>query len=404
MLQNNIGYHMKKILAIALPLTGILRTVRFVPAITLLSLVFLSCNSSEEKEHAFRLKTENFKKEINGKETGLYNLKNGNIYMGVTNYGARIASLEVQDRQGEFRDVVLGFNSIDDYLQAKPYYGATIGRVSNRIDSGRFSLDSVKYELPINNTTNHLHGGAGGFHSRVWDVKSVTDTSVVMSYSSPDGEMGYPGNLKVEVTYALSSNNEVEISYRAETDKATPVMLTNHAFFNLGGEGSGSINNHILEINADRFIVVDSTLIPTGEIAPVEGTVLDFRTPKAVSEGLKMENESIHLKNGKGYDHNWVINSENNPAMSYAGSILDPESGIKMTVSTEESVLLFYGGNFMQGEDVGKEGKPFKHREAFCLETQQYPDAPNHENFPSIILEPDETYQKSSLYKFSVEK
>lgn len=369
-----------------------------------LFLLALGCHSSSEEKEESALKAEDFQQTVNGKETNLFSLMNGNTEMSVTNFGARIVSLRIPDRQGVYADVVLGFESIDNYLNAnEPFHGATIGRVANRIADGKFTLDGTVYTLPINNETNQLHGGEGGFHNVVWEVKAANDTSIVMSYLSEDGEMGYPGNLNVEVTYRLSPANELLISYEAVTDQRTPVMLTNHAFFNLGGESSGSINDHVLEINADRFIVVDSTLIPTGEIAQVEGTVLDFRKPKRVGEDLPKQVENQHLRNGGGYDHNWVLNKDYPGKMSFAGSILEPESGRKMTVYTEEPVLLFYGGNFLDGSDTGKSGKPYQYREAFCLETQHYPDSPNHDHFPSIILAPGEVYQTSSIYAFSVE-
>jgi aldose 1-epimerase len=370
-----------------------------------LFLLAQGCHSSSEEKEESALKAEDFQQTVNGKETNLFSLKNGDIEMSVTNFGARIVSLRIPDRQGEYADVVLGFESIDDYLNAnEPFHGATIGRVANRIADGKFTLDGTEYTLPINNETNQLHGGEGGFHNVVWEVKVANDTSIVMSYLSEDEEMGYPGNLNVEVTYRLSPANELLISYEAVTDKRTPVMLTNHAFFNLGGEGSGTINDHVLEINADRFIVVDSTLIPTGEIAEVNGTVLDFRKPKRVGEDLPKQSENQHLRNGGGYDHNWILDKDYPGKMSFAGSILEPESGRKLTVYTEEPVLLFYGGNFLDGSDTGKAGKPFKYREAFCLETQHYPDSPNHDHFPSIILAPGEVYQTSSIYAFSIAK
>lgn len=366
------------------------------------TLLAQACNTSTDKQPVPKVKADQFEHTINGKETGLYVLNNGDLQMAVTNFGGRIVSLQVPDRKGKYADVVLGFKSIEDYMKAnEPFHGAIIGRVANRIADGKFTLDSTDYNVPINNITNHLHGGEGGFHNVVWDVEAVNDTSIVLSYLSEDGEMGYPGNLNVEVSYQLSQANELLISYQATTDKRTPVMLTNHAFFNLGGESSGTINDHILTIDADRFIVVDSTLIPTGEVARVKGTVLDFRNPKSIGKDLSKEKRNQHLKNGKGYDHNWPLNKEKQGEMSLAGSILEPESGRKLTVYTQEPVLLFYGGNFLDGTDVGKLGKPFKYREAFCLETQHYPDTPNHDNFPSIILEPGEEYRTSSVYRFS---
>ena len=314
-------------------------------------------------------------------------MQNGDVRMAVTNFGGRIVSLCFPDKRGDYADVVLGFKSINDYLNAdEHFHGAIIGRVAKRIADGKFKMDGSEFILPINNKTNHLHGGEKGFHNQVWTVKSVNDTSIVMSYFSKDGEMGYPGNSDVEVSYILSSKNELLIAYKATTDRKTPVMLTNHAFWNLAGEGSGSINDHILEINADSCIKIDSTLIPTGEIQSVEGTVFDFRTPKTVGRDLVIQKENEQLKNGFGYDYNWIINKKINGEMRFPGSILDPESGRKMEVYTEEPVLLFYGGNLLNGKDIGKYGKPFKYREAFCLETQHYPDSPNHENFPSIYL------------------
>lgn len=371
----------------------------------LLFVLVPACRSSSEPDSIFQLSAEDFRRTVNGKETNLFSLKNGAVQMNVTNYGARIVSLRVPDRQGECADVVLGFGSIDEYLAAsEPFHGATIGRVANRMADGKFTLDSVEYSLPVNNVTNQLHGGEGGFHNQVWEVNVANDTSITMSYRSADGEMGYPGNLEVAVTYRLSPANELLISYEATTDRRTPVMLTNHAFFNLGGEGSGSINDHLLEINAERFIVVDSTLIPTGEVASVDGTVLDFRQPKRVGQDLPKQPEDRHLSNGGGYDHNWVLKKDNPGEMGFAGSVLEPESGRKLTVYTEEPVLLFYGGNFLDGTDTGKVGEPFRYREAFCLETQHYPDSPNHDHFPSIILAPGERYQTSSVYAFSVEQ
>lgn len=373
--------------------------------ILVIVLANFSCQPTAKTEIPYSvLKTENFQKTVDGKPTNLYFLVNGDVRMAVTNYGGRIVSLCTPDKDGKYADIVLGFKSIDDYLDANEvFHGATIGRVANRIADGKFTLDSVEYVLPINNKTNQLHGGKDGFHNQVWDVELVNDTSIVLTYFSKDGEMSYPGNLDVEVTYCLTPDNELVISYEAETDKRTPVMLTNHAFWNLGGEGSGTINDHILTINADSCIRIDSTLIPTGEIAPVEGTVFDFREGKPVGQDLAKQGENEQLQNGKGYDYNWPIKKGKSGKMTFAGSITDPKSGREMEVYTEEPVLLFYGGNFLSGKDVGKYGITFKYREAFCLETQHYPDSPNHDNFPSIILEPGEKYQTRSVYKFSIQ-
>ncbi len=349
------------------------------------------------------LKEADFKATVDGKETGLYELKNGDITMAVTNYGGRIVSLLAPDKNGELADVSLGFSSIDGYLNANEvFYGTLVGRVGNRIAKGKFTLKDIEYTLPINNDPNHLHGGPKGFHNQVWDVKSVNETSIVLSYLSKDGEMGYPGNLSVEVTYRLTNENEVQIDYKATTDESTPINLTNHAFFNLKGEANGTINDHLLTINADKFTAVDSTLIPLGENISVEGTPFDFRKAKAIGADLPLQNENEQLKNGLGYDHNFALNKTEAGEMSWAVTVIEPESGRKMEIFTEEPGIQFYGGNFMNGSDTGKYGKTFDFREAFALETQHFPDSPNQPDFPSIILNPGETYSTSSIYRFSV--
>ncbi len=289
------------------------------------------------------LSSEAFVTTMNGKQTGLYVLKNGDICAAITNYGGRIVSLMVPDKNGALGDIVLGFSSIDGYLNAhEVFHGALIGRVGNRIAKGKFTLNGEEYTLPINNPPNHLHGGPDGFHNQVWDVKSVNDTSIVLTYLSKDGEMGYPGNLDVQVTYTVTANNEVKIDYLATTDKSTPVNLTNHAFFNMAGDKYGTINNHILSINADLMTAVDSTLIPFGENVPVEGTPFDFRTAKAIGQDLPMQAENEQLKNGKGYDHNFVLNKPAPGQMTLAATVVEPESGRKMEVFTEEPALQFY--------------------------------------------------------------
>ncbi|MGQ8338836.1 aldose epimerase family protein [Sunxiuqinia sp. A32] len=382
-----------------------MRLIKLFSILLFAGMIQFSCSPKKaETQSCGNLKAEDFQTTVNGKETNLYFLKNGDISAAITNYGGRIVSLCVPDRNGELGDVVLGFSSIDGYLNANEvFHGALIGRVGNRIALGKFTLDSVEYTLPINNDPNHLHGGPGGFHNVVWDVKSVTDNSIVLTYLSVDGEMGYPGNLSVEMTYTLTPENEVKMDYKATTDKATPVNLTNHAFFNLAGEGNGTINNHLLMINADYFTSVDSTLIPLGENTPVEGTPFDFRTAKPIGQDLGMQAENEQLQNGLGYDHNFALNKPEEGGMTLAAAIVDPESGRKMEVLTEEPALQFYGGNFMDGSDIGNSGLAYKYRESFALETQHFPDSPNQSNFPSIILRPGEVYQTSSMYKFSVE-
>jgi aldose 1-epimerase len=367
--------------------------------IVLLSIV--SCEQAKKDE--FVLKTSDFQTEIGGKKTDLYLLKNEQIEVYITNYGGRIVSLLSPDKKGVMGDVVLGFKSIADYLKAKtPFHGCIIGRYGNRIAKGSFELDGTTHQLPINNNENHLHGGPDGFHNQVWDVVAVDENSIAMTYLSKDGEMGYPGNLSVEVTYAINEKNELSIAYKATTDKATPINLTNHAFFNLAGQAKGSINDHLLMINADHFTPVDEGLIPLGETRSVEGGPFDFRRAKTIGRDLNQQASNTHLRRGGGYDHNFVLNKDSQGRMSLAARVVDPKSGRQMDVFTEEPGIQFYGGNFMDGSDVGKYGTKFEYRASFALETQHYPDSPNQANFPNTILRPRETYQTQSIYRFSV--
>jgi aldose 1-epimerase len=379
-----------------------MKHAEFVFVMLMVGLIQLSCAQKKVESRSFgNLKAEDFQKTVKGKQTNLYILKNGDITAAITNYGGRIVGLNTPDKNGNVADVVLGFSSIDGYLKAKEsFHGALIGRVGNRIAKGKFTLDGVEYTLPLNNGANHLHGGPGGFHTAVWDVKTVNDTSIVLNYLSKDGEMGYPGNLNVEVQYLLTSKNELVISYMATTDKNTPVNLTNHAFFNLAGEGNGTINNHVLTINADAYTPIDSIFIPLGENEPVEGTVFDFRAGKAIGADLPKLSQNVQLKNGLGYDHNFVLNKPSADEMTLAATVVEPQSGRKMEVFTREPGLQFYGGNFMKGADKGKSGKAYNYRESFALETQHFPNSPNISSFPSIILKPGEIYRTQSIYKF----
>lgn len=372
----------------------------------LTTMILAGCSATDAKQkNCFSLKSEDFRMVVNGKETNLYFLKNGNIQMAVTNYGGRIVGLCTPDRSGKMADIVLGFSSIDGYLNTKEvFHGALIGRVGNRIAKGKFTLDGQEYTLPLNNGVNHLHGGPGGFHTIVWDVKSVRDSSIVLTYLSKDGEMGYPGNLDVEVQYLLSSKNELVINYKATTDKSTPVNLTNHAFWNLAGEGNGTINNHLLQINADAYTPVDSTLIPLGGNETVDATTFDFRKGKAIGTDLAKQTENVQMKNGLGYDHNFALNKPTAGQMTLAATVIEPVSGRKMEIFTQEPALQFYGGNFMKGADKGKSGLAYKYRESFALETQHFPDSPNNTNFPSVILKPGEVYHTQSIYRFSISK
>lgn len=323
--------------------------------------------------------------------------------IAITNYGGRIVSWMVPDKNGNFDDVVLGFNSIEGYLNANEiYFGALIGRYGNRIDEGKFILNGTEYPLAKNNGPNHLHGGPGGFHNVVWDAKQLDKQHLRLEYYSKDGEEGYPGNLKVQVLYILNDNNELKIDYTAVTDKETVVNLTNHAFFNLAGAASGTINDHQLMINAREYTPVDATLIPTGEIAPVKDTPFDFTTSTAIGKRLNQENQQLDY--GKGYDHNFILDKEEQGTLSLAARVHEPQSGRVMEIYTTEPGIQFYGGNFLDGSDTGKEGKPYEFRTAFCLEPQHYPDSPNHSNFPSVVLTPDSVYHSLSIYKLSTSK
>ena len=366
-----------------------------------LLLSFVFCE--QPKKQVFVLNTSDFRTEIKGKKTDIYLLKSDKIQVYITNYGGRIVSLLTPDNYGEMGDVVLGFKNIADYKKAKtPYHGCLIGRYGNRIAKGKFELDGKTYVLPINNNENHLHGGPDGFHNKVWEVVSSNQNSVVMTYLSKDGEMGYPGNLKVRVTYSVN-DDELSITYQASTDKATPVNLTNHAFFNLAGQAKGSINDHLLMINASHFTPVDKGLIPLGEIRSVEGSPFDFRKLKTIGQDLNKQATEIQLNRGGGYDHNFVLNKESD-GMSLAARVVEPKSGRQLEIFTEEPGIQFYGGNFMDGSDIGKYGTKFEYRASFALETQHFPDSPNQDAFPSTILNPGETYRTKSIYKFSTAK
>jgi aldose 1-epimerase len=320
----------------------------------------------------------------------------------VTNYGGRIISLWTPDKDGNFDDIVIGYNTLDGYLNSNEiYYGALIGRYGNRIAKGQFTLNDSVYTLAQNNGENHLHGGENGFNNKVWEARQLDEQTLELKYLSKDGEEGYPGNLDVTVSYQLTNDNELEIEYWAKTDKPTPVNLTQHSFFNLAGAGSGNVKDHILQINAAYYTPVDSGLIPTGEIAPVEGTPMDFRTPTAI--GARENDNFEQLIFGKGYDHNWVLNKAEDD-LNFAAKVLEPTTGRTLEVYTNEPGLQFYGGNFLDGSDTGKNGKVYSHRSAFCLETQHFPDSPNHPDFPSTILQPGDEYYSICVYKFGVEK
>jgi len=316
-----------------------------------------------------------------------------------------IVSIRVPDRDGRVDDVVLGFDTLEDYLTKSRYFGAVVGRYANRIAKGRFVLDGKTYQLAINNGPNHLHGGIKGFDKVVWHAEPIErdgNVSVVYTYASGDGEEGYPGALSVRVMYTLTAANEIAVEYDAKTDKPTIVNLTQHTYFNLAGDGTGEILGHQLTIDADRFTPIDDTLIPTGELAPVEGTPFDFRKPMAI--GARIDGNHEQLRNAKGYDHDFVINRPaNDPsAFVHAARLVDPTTGRTLDVSTTQPGMQFYSGNFLDGSVVGKRGRRYNHRYGLCLETQHFPDSPNHANFPSTVVRPGQPFRSKTTFAFGV--
>ncbi|WP_276088223.1 aldose epimerase family protein [Pedobacter sp. JY14-1] len=375
-----------------------------------LVLAVAACNQPEKKDTAtvtdtasaaISLDSTKFQKEIDGKKTNLYVLKNkNNMQAYFTNYGGRLVSLLVPDSAGKLVDVVVGFDSVEGFEKStEPYFGATIGRYGNRIAKGKFKLDGKEYTLALNNGQNTLHGGKKGFQYVVWDAAQPDAQTLVLTYLSKDGEEGYPGNLNVKVTYSLTDDNELKMDYEATTDKKTLCNLTNHAFFNLNGEGSGTILDHKLQIFADQYTPVDTTLIPLGKNEAVKGTPFDFTQPETI--GKRIEADNAQLKAGKGYDHNFVLNGTKVGSLNHAATVWGDKSGIVMDIYTQEPGLQFYSGNFMQGKNTFKGGAKDDFRTALALETQHFPDSPNQPAFPSTVLSPGQTYKTSSVYKFS---
>lgn len=357
--------------------------------------------TKEEAKTLSGLKPSDFVSEVDGKPTALYVLKNSQgAEACVTNWGGRLVSVMVPDRDGKLTDVVLGYDNIQQYVQFPDNnYGALIGRYGNRIANGQFQLDGQSYQLPQNNNGHCLHGGPKGYHAVTWDARQLDGQSVELTYLSPDGEAGFPGNLKVKVIYRLTDDNAIDIQYEATTDKPTIVNLTNHSYFNLSGVAGSTITDHKIQINADTYVPVDETLIPTGKIETVEGTPMDLR--QLVTVGDHIDDDFAQLRYGGGYDHNWVLNTKgdlNTPA----AQVVSEKSGIVMEVFTNEPGLQFYAGNSMsEAGDKGKLGVVYPRRGALCLETQHYPDSPNQKSFPSVVLKPGETYQSRCIYKFS---
>lgn len=364
-------------------------------------LLCTACQQTESPVTLSGLSPKNFEAEVQGKKTGLYVLKNkNNMEVCITNYGGRIVSVMVPDRDGVMRDVVLGFDSIQDYIKYPTDFGATIGRYANRIANGRFKLDDVAYQLPLNNFGHCLHGGPNGFQYRVFDAQQKSDNEIQLKYISQDGEEGFPGKLACTVTMTLLDDNAIDIKYEASTDKPTIVNMTNHSYFNLDGDPTSDNGKYLLQVNGDYFTPVDSTFMTTGEILSVEGTPFDFRNPTALGERFTIDDEQ--LKNGKGIDHNWVLNTKGNINVSCA-RLKSEKTGITMDVYTTEPGIQVYTGNFLDGTLVGKKGIVYNHRASVCLETQKYPDTPNKADWPSAVLRPGEVYRSQCIYKFSIE-
>lgn len=344
-----------------------------------------------------------FQKTIDGKETDLYKLSNANgMEVYVTNFGAVIVAILTPDREGNMADITLGYNDVESYgTEGDPNFGAVVGRYGNRIDGGKFTLDGNTYELPINETNNNnqLHGGKKGFGELVWDVDNVTGNSIQLSLHSPDGDMGYPGALDVSVEYALTGEDELEVEYRASSDAPTVINLTQHAYFNLLGEGKGDILDHELMMKADHYLPINERSIPTGEIAPVKGTPMDFTSPMKIGSRVNEDYEQLVM--GNGYDHCWVINKEKD-GLELCATVYCEETGRFMEVFTTEPGVQLYIGNFLNGSQVGKSGAAYQHRSGLCLETQHYPDSPNQPGFPSTVLRPGEEYNTRTVFRFSV--
>jgi aldose 1-epimerase len=334
-----------------------------------------------------------------GTEVGLFTLRNARgLEVRAIAYGAILVSIRTPDRHGRLEDIALGFDDLESYLARSRYFGAVVGRYGNRIANGRFTLDGKAVELAANNGPNHLHGGSKGFDKVIWLARPFArdgNTAVAFSYTSRDGEEGYPGTLAASVSYMLTERNELVVDYEATTSKATPINLTQHSYFNLAGEGHGDILQHALTIDADRYTPVDATMIPTGEIAAVEGTPFDFRRPTAIGARIDADHEQI--RRGEGYDHNFVLSG--GTGLHHAARVVEPISGRTLDVATTEPGVQFYTGNHLSGE-IGKGGHAYGRRNGFCLETQHFPDSPNHGNFPSTILRPGETYRSKTVFTF----
>ncbi len=368
-------------------------------------LALSACNTKEATTTLSGLDPQNFVSEYEGKATALYTLKNSNgMEVCVTNFGGRIVSIMVPDRNGDFKDVVLGFDSVQAYFPQNNLsdFGASIGRYANRINQGKIVIEGDTIQLPQNNFGHCLHGGPSGWQYKVYDANQINDSTLVLSIDSPDGDNNFPGNVKAEVTYTLLGDNAIDIAYKATTDKTTVINMTNHSYFNLNGDPNEPITNNILTVNAARYTPVDSTYMTTGEIFEVKDTPMDFTVAKVVGEDID-KFDFVQLKNGNGYDHNWVLDAEGDDSQ-VAATLLSPTTGIQLDVYTNEPGIQVYSGNFLDGTQTGKHGIIYKQRTGICLETQKYPDTPNKPEWPSALLKPGETYNSHCVFKFSTVK
>lgn len=368
------------------------------------TLMLMACQQKPDKVSTLSgLDPVKFSTEVNHSQTNLYTLKNkSGMEVCITNFGGRIVSIMVPDKDGKMQDVVLGFDNIDDYIRIPSDFGASIGRYANRIAQGRFVLDNDTIQLPQNNFGHCLHGGPQGWQYQVYDANLIDNTTLELTRLSPDGDENFPGNVTAKVTFKLSDDNALDIKYSATTDKKTIINMTNHSYFNLSGDPSQPATDHILYVNADNYTPVDSTFMTTGEIIPVKDTPMDFITPKAIGQDIT-KYDFVQLKNGNGYDHNWVLNT-NGDITKPAARLTSPQSGITLEVYTNEPGIQVYTGNFLDGSIQGKKGITYNQRASVCLETQHYPDSPNKPQWPSVILEPGQTYNSKCIFKFSIAK
>lgn len=363
------------------------------------ALLFTTAGSAEHSKS--RVTSNSFGQTVDGTPAHLYVLKNKNgVEASITDYGATLVSVKVPDRQGNFADVLLGYDSVAGFEGGKSYFGGTIGRYGNRIAKGQFELNGSTYKLAVNNGANHLHGGIKGFNKVFWKAESSGKQALRLTYTSKDGEEGYPGVLTVVVTYTLTAKNELQIDYLATTDKDTVVNLTNHSYFNLTGDPKKDILQHQLKLYASRFTPVDAGLIPTGELRSVKGTPFDFSTNAAI--GARISQEEEQLKLAKGYDHNFVLDHSGSDGLTKVAEVYEPVSGRSMDVYTTEPGVQFYSGNFLDGSEKGKGDIRYAHRTGFCLETQHYPNSPNQAQFPSTVLKPEQKYKSTTVYRFGI--